>query len=121
MTERGGAGEEMEEERQSGGGAERQLSQRARRCSRHERPPLPHDYPPASSLLPPPGRREHIDRVARFVAEEEDSQVEEILLKLLRLTRNHERWGFLSADDPHHPYYARKVAERRRGKRANDR
>ncbi|XP_078448509.1 uncharacterized protein LOC144717063 [Wolffia australiana] len=79
---------------------------RARRGARPERPPLP--------ALPPPSKREHIDKVAKFVAEEEDLQVEQILLKLLRLTRNRDRWGFLSADDPYHAYYGRRLAERRR-------
>ncbi|CAA7391161.1 unnamed protein product [Spirodela intermedia] len=110
MTERAAAAEVLEEEKQGGAGV---AERRTRRGYRHERPPLPHEHSP-SQVLPPVSNREHIDKVARFVAEEEDFQVEEILLKLLRLTRNQERWGFLSADDPHHAYYGRRVAERRR-------
>ena len=88
---------EMEDERNGSG------ERRTRRCCRSEKPPLP----PSSKI-------EHIDKVAKIVAEEEDHKIEEILLKLLRITKNHERWGFLLADDPFHAYYCRRIAERRR-------
>ncbi|CAA6655793.1 unnamed protein product [Spirodela intermedia] len=100
MTERAAAAEVLEEEKQGGAGV---AERRTRRGYRHERPPLPHEHSP-SQVLPPVSNREHIDKVARFVAEEEDFQAHE----------NQERWGFLSADDPHHAYYGRRVAERRR-------
>ncbi|KAG6476228.1 splicing factor 3A subunit 1-like [Zingiber officinale] len=55
--------------------------------------------------------REHIDKVARFVARDGD-MTEAILQRLLRITKNHRRWGFISPDHPHHGYYLhRKISE----------
>lgn len=59
----------------------------------------------------PQEERERIDRVACFVAKDGDL-TETILLRLLRITKNHRRWGFLSPDHPHHSYYLRrKISE----------
>ncbi|KAG0460482.1 hypothetical protein HPP92_020779 [Vanilla planifolia] len=55
--------------------------------------------------------RDRIDRVARFVARDGDLS-EAVLLRLLRITKNRQRWGFLAPDHPHHAYYLRrKVSE----------
>ncbi|PNT78298.1 uncharacterized protein LOC100843024 [Brachypodium distachyon] len=57
--------------------------------------------------------RHRIERVARFVARDRDGELAEaLLLRLLRITRNGRRWGFLAHDHPLHPYYLQqKVSE----------
>nr|XP_018676592.1 PREDICTED: uncharacterized protein LOC108951774 [Musa acuminata subsp. malaccensis] len=55
--------------------------------------------------------KERIDKVARFVARDGDL-TETILLRLLKITKNQRRWGFISPDHPHHGYYLRrKISE----------
>ncbi|EEE58229.1 hypothetical protein OsJ_09202 [Oryza sativa Japonica Group] len=57
--------------------------------------------------------RQRIERVARFVARDRDGDMAEaLLLRLLKITRNARRWGFLDRDHPLHPYYLQqKVSE----------
>ncbi|KAL6847661.1 hypothetical protein ACP4OV_022687 [Aristida adscensionis] len=58
--------------------------------------------------------KRRIERVARCVALDRDGDLtEKLLLRLLGITRNGRRWGFLSPDHPLHPYYLQhKVSER---------
>ncbi|NP_001143361.2 uncharacterized protein LOC100275987 [Zea mays] len=59
--------------------------------------------------------KRRIERVARCVARDRDGGdlTEKLLLRLLGLTRNARRWGFLAPDHPLHPYYLQhKVSER---------
>ncbi|XP_062213858.1 uncharacterized protein LOC133914909 [Phragmites australis] len=58
--------------------------------------------------------KRRIERVARCVARDRDRDLtEKLLLRLLRITRNGRRWGFLAPDHPLHPYYLQqKVSER---------
>ncbi|KAF0916227.1 hypothetical protein E2562_000810 [Oryza meyeriana var. granulata] len=57
--------------------------------------------------------RHRIERVARFVARDRDGDMAEaLLLRLLTITRNGRRWGFLAPEHPLHPYYLQqKVSE----------
>ncbi|TVU48592.1 hypothetical protein EJB05_08233, partial [Eragrostis curvula] len=70
------------------------------------------DHRAAPSLSSEEKRR--IERVARFVARDRDGDLtERLLLRLLAITRNSRRWGFLAPDHPFHPYYLQqKVSER---------
>ncbi|WOL16860.1 hypothetical protein Cni_G25648 [Canna indica] len=70
------------------------------------RRPAEADYPRLAQ-----DEKERIDKVARFVARDGDL-TETILLRLLKITKNHRRWGFISPDHPHHGYYLRrKISE----------
>ena len=67
---------------------------------------------------PSPEDQEHIDRVANYVANKGGDVAERLLLRLLRITKNYKRWGFLSPEHPYHPYYLRKkVSEQCRTRR----
>ncbi|CAL4928725.1 unnamed protein product [Urochloa decumbens] len=70
------------------------------------------DHRAAPSLSVEEKRR--IERVARCVARDRDGDLtEKLLLRLLAITRNGRRWGFLAPDHPLHPYYLQqKVSER---------
>jgi hypothetical protein len=70
------------------------------------------DHRAAPSLSSEEKRR--IERVARCVARDRDGDLtERLLLRLLSITRNARRWGFLAPDHPLHPYYLQqKVSER---------
>ncbi|KAG2543935.1 uncharacterized protein LOC120689776 [Panicum virgatum] len=70
------------------------------------------DHRAAPSLSAEEKRR--IERVARCVARDRDGDLtEKLLLRLLSITRNGRRWGFLAPDHPLHPYYLQqKVSER---------
>jgi hypothetical protein len=61
----------------------------------------------------PAEERHRIERVARYVARDRDGDLAEaMLLRLLKITRNGRRWGFLAHDHPLHPYYLQqKVSE----------
>ncbi|XP_047083419.1 uncharacterized protein LOC124694479 [Lolium rigidum] len=71
--------------------------------------------PPTTSLdhRVPAEERHRIERVARYVARDRDGDLAEaMLLRLLKITRNGRRWGFLAHDHPLHPYYLQqKVSE----------
>jgi hypothetical protein len=57
-----------------------------------------------SSLRPEEKRR--IKELARNVVHDPDGHLtEKVLLRLLRISRNRRRWGFLSPDHPVHAYY----------------
>jgi hypothetical protein len=57
-----------------------------------------------SSLWPEEKRR--IKELARNVVHDPDGHLtEKVLLRLLRISRNRRRWGFLSPDHPVHAYY----------------
>ncbi|KAF7062388.1 hypothetical protein CFC21_068997 [Triticum aestivum] len=57
----------------------------------------------------PAEERHRIERVAR---DRDGDLAEALLLRLLRITRNGRRWGFLANDHPLHPYYLQqKVSE----------
>ncbi|KAK3148547.1 hypothetical protein QOZ80_3BG0296430 [Eleusine coracana subsp. coracana] len=73
---------------------------------------MDHHQRAAPSLSSEEKRR--IERVARCVARDRDGELtEKLLLRLLGITRNGRRWGFLSPDHPLHPYYLQqKVSER---------
>ncbi|CAD6209287.1 unnamed protein product [Miscanthus lutarioriparius] len=74
---------------------------------------MDHQHRAAPSLSAEEKRR--IERVARCVARDRDGGdlTEKLLLRLLGLTRNARRWGFLAPDHPLHPYYLQqKVSER---------
>ncbi|KAG8073209.1 hypothetical protein GUJ93_ZPchr0006g43853 [Zizania palustris] len=66
------------------------------------------EAPPASAE-----EKHRIERVARFVARDGDGDMAEALLRrLLKITRNGRRWGFLAPDHPLYPYYLQqKVSE----------
>lgn len=60
--------------------------------------------------------QKHIDKIASKVAT--DELTERLLLRLLRITKNYERWGFLLPEHPHHPYFLKKkVSEQCRSRR----
>lgn len=68
-------------------------------------------------IVPPPlssEEKRRIKEVAQRVVHDDDGHVtEKLLLRLLSMTRNRARWGFLSPDHPVHPYYLqRKDIER---------
>jgi hypothetical protein len=70
------------------------------------------DHRAAPSLSAEDKRR--IERVARYVARDRDGDLtEKLLLRLLDITRNTRRWGFLAPEHPLHLYYLQqKVSER---------
>jgi hypothetical protein len=62
------------------------------------------DHRAAPSLSAEDKRR--IERVARCVARDRDGDLtEKLLLRLLDITRNTRRWGFLAPEHPLHLYY----------------
>ncbi|KAK1274270.1 hypothetical protein QJS04_geneDACA009873 [Acorus gramineus] len=95
-----------------------------RRRSSEPAPPTPSPSKPRAAvddsqgpMAMEGGVKEHINRTARYVANDGDgSETEAILMRLFQI-HGYERWGFLCAGHPYHEYYERrKMLERIRRK-----